>query len=510
MFRRVPITTAVLGAIVLAGCSEPVSVSRAPLRADAMKSLETSAVRQNTPVQWNAIARAQTLTHTMSQQLGVRMFAYLSLAQANAANAADDGRSVSAAIAGASAAVLASFFPDQVAYFDAQVGPAAADDEAFTAGVALGRSVGADVLARAATDGFTSSTAGVVIPVCPGCWVSAPGVAPVFPRLAEMRPFFLSSASQFRPGPPPAFGSAEYLAALAEVRHFSDTRTYAQDSLAKFWAKPGGFPVVQSYANQVASAEIAKFGLNERKAARVLAFMNMVAMDAFIGSHDAKYTYWMIRPSQADPGIVLAIGLPNHPSYPSNHAAVTGASMAVLAHFFRRDADYLNGLADQAGISRIYAGIHYRFDMDAGFSLGRTIARYALSHDVNVHDVANPNPGGTVGPSSGSTAVYAAGATGNATPLATIQGSNTGLITPADIALDAEGRLYVANPGGGCASCSASNAVTVYTPGATGNVAPTGSIAGSNTRPEHANLDHVLGCPAESPFARVRSRSDAM
>ena len=381
MFRRVPITTVALGAIVLAGCSEPVSVSRAPLQADATKSAQTSAVRENRTVQWNAIARAQTLTHAMSQQAGVRMFAYLSLAQANAAAAADDGVSVSAAIAGASAAVLASFFPDQVAYFDAQVGQAPDDDEGFAAGVARGRSVGADVLARAATDGFTSSTAGVVIPVCPGCWVSAPGVAPLFPRLGEMRPFFLSSASQFRPGAPPAFGSADYLAALAEVRHFSDTRTHEQDSIAKFWAKPGGFPVVQSYANQVASDEITKFGLKERNAARVLALMNMVAMDAFIASHDAKYAYWLIRPSQADPSIVLAIGLPNHPSYPSNHASVTGASMAVLAHFFHRDAAYLNGLAEQAGISRIYGGIHYRFDMDAGLALGRQVAWYARTQD---------------------------------------------------------------------------------------------------------------------------------
>jgi len=94
--------------------------------------------------------------------------------------------------------------------------------------------------------------------------------------------------------------------------------------------------------------------------------------------------------------------------------------------------------------------------------------------------VANPHPGG-VGPSSGSIAVYAAGAIGNATPIATIEGSNTGLITPAGIALDAAGRLYVANPGGGCGNCSASNTVTVYTPGATGNVAPTGRIAGGNT-----------------------------
>src|SRR6266487_231688 len=70
--------------------------------------------------------------------------------------------------------------------------------------------------------------------------------------------------------------------------------------------------------------------------------------------------------------------------YPSNHASVTGASMAVLAHFFHRDAAYLNGLAEQAGISRIYGGIHYRFDMDAGLALGRRAAALALAADLDL------------------------------------------------------------------------------------------------------------------------------
>ena len=378
MFRSSALAAVFLSATVLAGCSDPVDVSRPLLQVDARQSDEAEA-HENAAVQWNAIARAQTLTHAMSQQAGVRMFAYLSLAQASAARAADEVP-VSAAIAGASALVLASFFPDQTGYFDEQVG-----GERSAAGVALGRGVGADVLARAATDGFTASTAGVVIPVCLGCWVSAPGVAPIFPRLGEMRPFFLTSSSQFLPGPPPAFGSAEYLAALAEVRHISDTRTHEQDSIAKFWAKPLGFAVGVSYSNQIATEEITKFHFNARRAAHVLALMNMAAMDAFIVSHKAKYTYWMIRPQQADRGIVLDIPMPNHPSYPSNHASITSASMAILASFFSRDADYLNGLADQAGISRIYGGIHYRFDMDAGLTLGRRVAEYALQKEVDTN-----------------------------------------------------------------------------------------------------------------------------
>jgi membrane-associated phospholipid phosphatase len=347
---------------------------------------------------WNAIAGAQTLTHAISQQLGSRIFAYLSLAQYNAAIAAEDAKSgehrasVHAAVAAASVAVLSSFYPDQTATFDAlllaeqeaQSQPPNEPHSDFGAGAAIGRAAGATVIARAATDGFTSSADGVIIPVCPGCWTSAPGKTPVFPRLNEMKTFFLKSASQFRPGPPPAFGSPAFLTDLAEVRSFSDNRTHLQDSIAKFWASPGGFSnVAAAYANELATREINKFHLNELRAAHVLAVMNMAAMDAFIASHDAKYTYWMIRPPQADPGIVPDIPLPNHPSYPSNHASVTGCSMAVLAAFFPSDANYLNGLADQAGISRIYGGIHYRFDMVAGLALGRTVATYALEHDAD-------------------------------------------------------------------------------------------------------------------------------
>ena len=344
---------------------------------------------------WNAIAGAQTLTHAISQQLGNRIFAYLSLAQYNAAVGAEDAKStshhasLSAAVAAASAAVLGSFYPDQSATFDAllaeqesQSGRPNERHSDFAAGATIGRAAAAAVIARAATDGFTSSVDGVVIPVCPGCWTSAPGLLPVFPRLNEMHTFFLKSASQFRPAPPPAFGSAAYLTDLAEVRSFSDNRTHLQDSIAKFWAKPGGFSVAASYANEIATREINNFHLNELRAAHVLAVMNMAAMDAFIASHDAKYTYWMIRPPQADPGIIPDIPLPNHPSYPSNHASVTGCAMAVLAAFFPSDADYLNGLADQAAISRIYGGIHYRFDMVAGLALGRTVATYALAHDA--------------------------------------------------------------------------------------------------------------------------------
>jgi hypothetical protein len=384
--------------VAIAGCSDQAT---APVHDTALPSIRHSEAIATTT--WNKIARDQTtLLHAgapVGPQFGSRAFAYLSLAQYDAAVAAEraqtrgDHASVPAAVAGASAAVLTFFFPDQASYFEAQVveqqgSPAwAGEDRRDVAmGDALGREVGATVISSAMTDGFTASVEGVVPPICPGCWFSAPGKVPVFPLLGSMRPFFLTSGDQFRPPPPPAFGSAEYQAALQEVRQISDTRTPEQDALAKFWAGPVGFTTVpQAYNDQVATDEITRFHLDERRAAHVLAVVNMASMDAYIACHDAKYTYWLIRPSQADPGIVPDIVLPNHPSYPSNHACVTGSMMAVLAAFFPSDAGYLNGLADSAAVSRVYGGIHYRFDARVGLALGREIARYALDHDVEGH-----------------------------------------------------------------------------------------------------------------------------
>jgi membrane-associated phospholipid phosphatase len=397
------LAAAATGALIaaLAACSDsataPAPAGPAPA-ADATQAWEASAA-----LAWNAVARDQTkLTHpgvAVGQQFGARAFAYLSLAQYDAAVAAElakdrgDHASTAAAVAGASAVVLSYFYPDQAPAFDARVQAQRASDQwpgetqtDFAAGEVVGRAVGQAVVTSAQSDGFTPSVDGVRIPVGPGFWVSAPGKVPVFPLLRQMRPFFLTSSDQFRPGPPPAFGSPAFLAALHVVRNTSDTRTAEQTAIAQFWAAPNGFAAVaQAYNNEVAADEIIKFHLDELRATRVLALANLAAMDAFIACHDAKYTYWLLRPPQADPGITLVIPLPNHPSYPSNHACVTGASMEVLAHFFPADAGVLRGKAAEAAISRIYGGIHYPFDADTGLKIGREAAVQALRHEPSGH-----------------------------------------------------------------------------------------------------------------------------
>jgi hypothetical protein len=75
-----------------------------------------------------------------------------------------------------------------------------------------------------------------------------------------------------------------------------------------------------------------------------------------------------------DPSIKPVFVMPNHPSYPAAHACVSGVFGSVLGRFFPRDAQHFNGLADQAGEARVMGGIHFRSDLNAGWTLGRQVA----------------------------------------------------------------------------------------------------------------------------------------
>jgi membrane-associated phospholipid phosphatase len=236
---------------------------------------------------------------------------------------------------------------------------------------------------RAQGDRFFAPWTGTV-PTGPGKWVGIG--APVGATIGQAKTYFLTSGAQFRPAPPPAFGSPAFNAALAEVRQISDTRTPEQTAIAVFWNLPAGTYQPAGYWNELASTMAVERRLDERETAHTIALMHMVGYDAIVASHEAKFFYWLIRPSQADPGIVLPIGLPNFPSYPSNHAAISAGMARVLADRFPSDRERLDGLADEAALSRIYGGIHYRFDADAGLALGRTVAAWALAHDVNGHE----------------------------------------------------------------------------------------------------------------------------
>ena len=122
---------------------------------------------------------------------------------------------------------------------------------------------------------------------------------------------------------------------------------------------------------------------NDTEAARIFFLMSGAAFDASIGCFDAKYHYWFLRPVHADPGIVTVFPTPPHPSYPSAHSCISGALSGVLAEVFPSERRRVEALADEASLSRLYAGIHYRFDMVAGLKLGRDVAAKAMNADLS-------------------------------------------------------------------------------------------------------------------------------
>ena len=210
-------------------------------------------------------------------------------------------------------------------------------------------------------------------------WYSAPGLPPIGIGMATARPWLLDSASQFRSAPPPAFGSAAHTAALEEVKRVARERTPEQTRLAQKWNS------VDPWApwNETASAALLRHHASDAEAARVFAVLNTAASDAVIACFEAKYHYWTIRPSQADTTIVLAdsVSLPNFPSYPSGHACSAGAFDAVLGHYFPQDRAEFTRIAEEQAMSRLYGGIHYRFDDDEGLALGRVVARYDVEQE---------------------------------------------------------------------------------------------------------------------------------
>jgi hypothetical protein len=331
-------------------------------------------------VHWNR--RAIQLFRARGGNPG-RINAYTALAQYRAvlaARADDSGpprASQAAASSAAALVVLKQFYAADAATLEAELDAQRSaarwpgeQQSDFAKGEAIGRAVGAAVLAEAATDNFGATDPGLP-PVGPGFWVKS--ALPVVRGGFGARPFFLDYGGELLAPPPPAFGSAAFLAALAEIREISDTRTPDQLAIARKWVPFSG-PVFDLLATDL----IVQYRRTELDAARILAYANTAAYDAIIGCFYTKFHYWYLRPSQADPGITLPVGLPNHPSYPSAHSCETGAFVEVLSAEFPAERRMLAQLQDEASTSRFYAGLHFRFDGDAGLDIGHAAGRIAL------------------------------------------------------------------------------------------------------------------------------------
>jgi hypothetical protein len=383
----------------------------------------------NVVVEWNRtlLSLVQTPGAQPATIHPTRDFAIMSAAVSDAVTATDPDRShdplhpsvrhrtaQQAAAAQAAHDVLTATFPaftptlDQQLATDLTAIPAGRDR---TAGIRAGaRAASAELQARSA-DGSATQPPPYQTTGAPGDFRPTPPgfAAPVFTHWGAVTPFVLRRGDQFRPAPPPALTSPAYAAAVNEVKSLgqntSTTRTAEQTTIGQFWAAP-----IQNYWNAIADEVVLAQHSDIRTAARTLPLLDLSLADATIAFYDAKYTYRLWRPitairladtdnnplTTADPAWTPLATTPADPSYPGAHSVISGAAATVLTALYgnhlsiavtsptlpgiTRTFHNFRDVATEAGLSRIYAGVHTRLDHLAGLTLGDQIGQYTLRH----------------------------------------------------------------------------------------------------------------------------------
>lgn len=425
--QRTCLVTATLTAIVAAGAVSP------PARAHAAEpSRATRTSSGNVVAEWNRtlLSLVQTPGAQPATVQPTRDFAIMSAAVYDAVDAIDPDHpqyllqlrashaaSQDAAAAQAAHDVLIAIFPKFTATLDQQL---ATDLAAIPAGRGLidgllvGSQAAAGILQTRADDGATATPPPYLSTGAAGDYRPTPPAfaAPVFTHWAAVTPFVLRSGNQFRPQPPPALSSAAYASAINEVeslgRQTSTIRTAEQTTIGMFWGAP-----IQNYWNAIAEQVTLASHSDTDTSARTFALLDLGLADATIALYDAKYTYRLWRPISAirladtdgnaatvgDPSWTPLVTTPADPSYPGAHSTLSAAAATILTAIFGDDVSFtvtsptlpgvsrtfssFDAAATEAGLSRIYAGLHTRLDHQAGLRLGAQVGRYTLDNALD-------------------------------------------------------------------------------------------------------------------------------
>lgn len=325
-------------------------------------------------------------------------------------------------IAGAAERVLTYVFPNEPDRTFDELADAATESRLWAGvnyrsdietGRALGNQVGDLFVARGSEDG--SSATGFPYGRSEGLeyWVPTPPAfePPTGGPVAKWRPWILRSADEARLASgiegPLVYGSDRFMAELDEVLDIAHTLSEDQRVVAEFWDDGLGTYTPPGHWNQIAVDLVRRGGVGTRQAARLFAYLNAAMYDGAIAVFEAKYYWWSIRPvtavrrlcdgasrlctpSELDPASggdpsrasypdwLPYIATPPFPSYPGGHSTFSGSAGAVLTHFFPGADGELNRLAEEAALSRLLGGIHFRVDNDHGLRLGRAVAAIAL------------------------------------------------------------------------------------------------------------------------------------
>lgn len=381
--------------------------------------------------EWNQALLGAVATNGTPPPAAARAMAMTHLALFDAVNAIDQthtpyrwsggaaaGTSKQAAAASAAHGVMSHLFGANASFDALRDAHLAAipDGPAKANGIALGQAVGADMISTRTGDGSTAPS-GYTPGSSPGQWRPTPPnfPNPALPQWANLTPFGMTSNSQFRPAPPPALNSAAYAQAWNEVREIgsatSATRTQEQTDIARVWVGGPGTATPPGQWNEIASQIGQARGQTMEQNARMFALLGLAVADAGVVAWDCKYTYDLWRPITAiregdtdgNPDTFAVPGwspllspTPNHPTYVSGHSTFSSAAASMLALFlgtdnvtftFTNEAEApgvvrqfssLSGAANEAGLSRIYGGIHFSFDNVAGLECGAALANWSF------------------------------------------------------------------------------------------------------------------------------------
>ncbi|MGC4084480.1 MAG: phosphatase PAP2 family protein [Vicinamibacterales bacterium] len=304
-----------------------------------------------------------------------------------------------AVLAGVSVPLLKLLFPVSASAIDAKAaeqlqvaklaGKATASD--IAAGYALGEAVAQVLIARARADGM--GTAGGNAEIWKALtdaarargdvpWISQdiPPRPPMLPLFGKVKTWMITAddLEKERPGPPPTASEPLMLRDLAEVKQIVANLTREQRAIAIKWADGVSTPTPPGHWNFIAESYVADAKWSEVRAARAFALLDMALHDAAVACWDTKYYYSNARPAQLDPQIKTAIGLPNFPSYTSGHSTFSGAAAEVLSYLFPSGRTTFETYRDEAAMSRLYGGIHYRTDNEVGLAHGKRIGGYTV------------------------------------------------------------------------------------------------------------------------------------
>lgn len=268
-------------------------------------------------------------------------------------------------------------------------GKATASD--IAAGLALGSAVAAAVTARAGNDGMKnavgnaaqwkaladSATAHGEI-----AWVSqeAPARPPMLANFGQVQAWMLTPTDIIatRPAAPPLTKSAQMKTELDEVMNTVKHLSSSQRAIAQKWNDGAGTYTPPGHWNDIAAEHVRDARMSEVRAARTFALLNMAMHDASVACWNAKYFYFNPRPVQLDRDASTTIGLPNFPAYPSGHSTFSASASAVLSYVFPESSVQFDSMASEAGISRLYGGIHYRSDIERGKEHGARVGSFTV------------------------------------------------------------------------------------------------------------------------------------